>query len=50
MKKYAVTWTQTLKETFIVEAESEDEAIEIVENNYDVDMIDSNDFDAKEMK
>lgn len=44
MAEYNVTWVQTLKETFTVEAESEEEAIEIVENNYDVDMIDSNEF------
>ena len=50
MKKYAVTWTQTLKEIFIVEAESEDEAIEIVANNYDVNEIYSNDYDAMEVK
>ena len=50
LKEYQVTWTQTLKETFTVMATSEEEAIEYVEENCDVSMIDGNDFDVMEVK
>ena len=47
IKTYQVTWTQTLRETFTVEAECEEEAIEIVFNNYDVNHIVDNDFKVR---
>jgi hypothetical protein len=44
--KYTVQWTQTLQDVFEVEANSEEEAIELVANGEygDVDMIIENDY------
>lgn len=50
LKEYKVIWTQTLQETFIVRATSKDEAIEYVANNYDVNEIVNNDYEAEEVK
>ena len=50
IKTYQVTWTQTLRETFTVEAESEEEAIEIVSNNCDVNNIADNNYEVEEVK
>ena len=49
MKKYEVTWKQTLIETYEVEAESEEEAIDYVANNFDPMCVDDNEFKAKEI-
>lgn len=51
-KKYTVRWTQTLQEDFEVEANSEEEAIEMVRNGEcgDVDNIADNDFEIIETK
>ena len=50
IKTYQVTWTQTLRETFTVEAESEEEAITIISNNCDVNNVVDNDFTAEEVE
>lgn len=47
---YTVKWTQTLVEEFKVEANSEEEAIEWVENNCDPNMIDNNDLEVISME
>ena len=47
--KYKVIWTQTLCEEFEVEADSIDEAVAIVEEEFDIEEVINNEFEVEEV-